>query len=163
MAKVIYLDTSVLIEPIIGTDQATKSIVNESLHKMARHGGLIIIPQLVMGEACTKIYERSLESKSDPKSDTYRFIELLGKLNFNVKECIPPTTDRILQLALAIQRNDNRIDYCDCVIVSHALSDDKATHLYTMDKYVMRSTYIKKQLDDYKNENGHELRISDTI
>jgi hypothetical protein len=64
----------------------------------------------------------------------------------------------MLELAIDIVNNDNKIDICDATIVAQAILDD-ADMLLTFDAGTRESEYIQK----IKKEYNKKLRITDSL
>ncbi|MDF2737052.1 MAG: hypothetical protein K0S93_908 [Nitrososphaeraceae archaeon] len=129
-----YLDTNIITSLIIKDDlfdDYDKLLFNiEKYHE-------IVIPQIVVGETLIKIIEKSTNKNKDVVEFTKFLIE---KTKFETN--LPPLNDKILRMALEIKNEEPFVDYCDAVIIAHALNDGSDCSLFTTDKKVHDSQHI---------------------
>jgi predicted nucleic acid-binding protein len=148
--QIVYIDTSILISPIFDKKDKRKS-ANNILNKLAYNSKNyeISIPHIVVGEAINAIL---LKSEQDFNNNLQWFINMLHKLNAELK----PLEDRIADIALKLREKDNRIDFCDLIIIAHAIyhtkQNSKKVTLYMRSSEVRDSyqllTTIKEESDD---------------
>jgi predicted nucleic acid-binding protein len=157
-----YIDSSVLVEAIIDKSRA-RDAATRTLNRISSSGQTIMIPQLVIGETFFQIYDNSYSDSNQLAIRIGRFTDLLYKLIPNTKNRTPAFKDGVLELAVEIknEEKDWDLDYCDCIIVSHALLDKESLYLYTTDEGIHESNIIRKKISKCKDESGHNLKIRD--
>ncbi len=152
--QIVYIDTSILISPMFDKKDQRES-ANKLLFNLEHHSNIheVNIPLVVVGEAINEIL---LKSKQDFNNNLQWFINMLHKLNAKLK----PLEDRIADIALKLREEDNRIDFCDLIIIAyaiyHAKQSSKKVTLY------MRSSEVRDSyqlLQTIKEESDNKIEI----
>ena len=154
-----YIDTSVLVESILGKNKA-KSEDMRTLSRIQSTGQKVMMPQLVIGETYFQIYDDEISTSNEVHLNVKKFTELIQSLVPITHGCTPAFSKEILELSLEIREKDSNLDYCDSLIVSHVLLDLDSRYLYTMDTSIQESTFIQQKLTQRKND-GNEVKVKD--
>jgi predicted nucleic acid-binding protein len=155
-----YLDSTILINAIIGK-QGEKTFFQKTLNNLIRLNHEIYIPQIVLGESFVKIVEKS-ENSEKKRINVNCLLEWIQKLNSDILYGIPSIRENIIETALKIKKGDNRIDYNDAVIVSHAILDKEARYLVTTDKAIHKSQAIQNKIVE-RDDDCCDFSIKDSI
>ncbi len=149
-----YLDTSILLQAIIAKSQA-RSDATSILNRIRALGYQVIIPHVVVGESLSQIIAKS---DNIPLS-TKELLEWIQNLVPAPRECMPPASRKICELAVELLKGDDRIDSCDAIIVSHALLDPDSQYLLTTDTEIRDSSYIQNKIEELRSN----LKIVDSL
>lgn len=149
--KIIHIDTSILVSPLLDKGDKKQS-AGKTLYNIIKSGDYHIrISQVVIGEAISNIYEKSRNDMID--SNMNKFIDTLFKLKAEIK----PLNKNIVESALGLHEIDNRIDFCDCIIIATAMIDNADILLMRSSEYVE-----SEKLRNYiKGRSG--VKITDTL
>jgi|FaiFalDrversion2_1042247.scaffolds.fasta_scaffold07097_2 predicted nucleic acid-binding protein len=152
--QIVYIDTSILISPLFDKEDKRRS-ANNILNKLAYNSKNyeISIPHIVVGEAINAIL---LKSEQDFNNKLQWFINMLHKLNAKLK----PLEDRIADIALKLRKKDDRIDFCDLIIIAHAIyhtkQSGKEVKLYIRSSEVNENYQLRKTIDE-ESDNKVEI------
>jgi hypothetical protein len=94
----------------------------------------------------------SKSNDSERKLNICKLLESLEKIVCNIGDCTPPIEKEVLKMALDIKNKDSFIDYCDAVLVSHAILDRDAHYLLTFDNAIHRSNIIQEKINEREDD-----------
>ncbi len=153
-----YLDTNIIVGYLKKKNDErvhSNKIINELKRK--RPNVTVVIPQVVLGEAITKIIEKEEEGElvEDP-------LYKLGKIIKDVNAETPSPTPESLQVASRLLKKDTRLKPTDALIVAQALCDRNSTLLVTTDRDLIGNKEITKYEEIMRREEKRrtKLRIS---
>ena len=140
-----YLDTYYLLEVLFDGDY--KQDVKRLFARIDSNAFEVFIPQIVLGEAVSQIFE-----KSATKTRAGRLMEMLARLMQEYKwgtANMPPPSNKSFRIMNELLLVDDRLAGVDVVILAQALADPDAKFLFTPDRILV------------KNENicDYELRL----
>jgi hypothetical protein len=172
--QIVYIDTSILISPIIDDGKYKKKNVKEDKKKSAKEDKKksakdilnklrynsnnygINIPHVVVGEAINEILHKS----NDKLSDIQKFIDILHNLNANLEPL--DREGNIAKIALVLREHEGNIgiDFCDLIIIAHAVHYAKYSNnkvmVFMQDSKVRKSYKIKEII---REESGDKVKI----
>jgi len=149
----IYIDSNIILARIYPANGEQEKVSKRIIFNLQRYQNYkVVIPQIVLAE----IFSKLLDNK-DRDELLLLFDQLLNIIS-NTSECLPNATKNMLELAIDIVNNDNKMDICDATIVAQAILDD-ADMLLTFDAGIRESEYIQK----IKKEYNKKLRITDSL
>ena len=154
----IYLDTNIILEIILKTGNLFPDY--KKIFYRITNNYLIVIPQVVVGETLIKILEHSNTSNKD--KNVYEFTKIL-ETNVDFYHNIPPLYEKVMTMAVDIKQNVDNIDYCDAVIVAHAINDGSDCALFTVDTNIHNSDYISDIILDLDKTKNIKINIIDSI
>lgn len=139
-----YLDTYYLLEIVLGGRH--KRYV-ERLPSQISSRFMVLIPQIVLGEAISQIYEKRGDGMW-PDKLMERFTSVMNKYGWDNSN-MPPPPNWSFQIMDELLRVDDRLEGTDVVILAQALADPDSKFLFTRDRTLG------------KNENvcNYELRL----
>lgn len=158
--EAIYLDSNILISGIIGKD-SQKMIFKSLLHRIMSRTNLVCIPQTVIGECFAVIVHKSYSNQERAKN-IGELLEWVEKLTPDIGRCTPTIGKGIIKMALEIKEKDILIDYCDAILVSHAIIDENARYVITADRAMQHSEAIQSKIGD-REEGWAKLSLVDSI
>jgi hypothetical protein len=82
----------------------------------------------------------------------------IQRLATDLDNWTPPLDEPILKTAIEIRQNGYIIDYCDAVLVAHALLDPDANVLFTRDRGIHNSVTILEMVNKHRS-GGRMLYI----
>ncbi len=135
MGNRIYLDTSLLLKAILEKSLPAQD-ARSTLRRVESHGYEVIIPQIVVGEAFSKVISRS--ERDEVSNNVQKLVDSIQNLTDPTTR-IPPINEEIYELAVELKSVENQIDLCDALIISHVLCDGKAHCLLTTEPTVLDS------------------------
>jgi predicted nucleic acid-binding protein len=154
------LDSNILISSIIGKD-SQRTIFKSLLHRIMSRTNIVCIPQTVIGESFAVIVHKS-SSNQERAKNIGELLEWVQKLTPDIGRCTPTIEKSIIQMALEIKESDMLIDYCDAILVSHAILDENARYIITADRAMQHSEIIQSKIDDRK-DGWARLSLADSI
>lgn len=80
----------------------------------------------------------------------------------NAKTCTPALDDKTIYSARSIIDGDNRIDWTDAILVSHAITDRDARYVFTTDTDIQESEIIQAKING-REEGWSKLNIKDSV
>ncbi len=149
--KRVYLDTNIIVKRILKDD--TSRDFDQEWYNLIKHYD-IIIPQMIVGETLTIILARSKDKNTDVKA----FTDLLQN-EIKMDTNLPSLNGNILNTALSIKRKEDYIDYCDAVLVAHAMNDGNNCWVYTNDTNVQHSEHVFNMCRELKKDKGIQVNI----
>ena len=153
--KKVYLDTNVIIHRILKDDLSQD--YDQIWYDLKKYYD-IIIPQMIIGETLTIILTRSKDKDKDVKV----FTDLLtNEIKFETN--LPSLNENVLRTALDIKRKEEYIDYCDAILVAHAMNDGNDCWVYTNDKNVQDSQHVFDMLRELKKDKDIHIKIVQEI
>lgn len=153
------MDSTILIDSIIG-ERSSKTEATRVLERIKKKYRQVFVPQTVLGESYLMIMRKSGIQDRDKKIKT--FSDLIQSLVTNLDEWTPPLNKDILEMSLQIRDSDYGIDYCDAVLVSHAILDLDADCLFTTDSKIHRSQLVEDRVQQ-RCSSGKTFYITDSI
>jgi len=149
----IYIDSNIILAKIYPANDEQEKASKRIIFNLQKYQNYkVVIPQIVLAE----IFSKLLDSKN--RDGLLLLFDQLSNIISNISECLPNATKNMLELAIDIVNNDNKIDICDATIVAQAILDD-ADMLLTFDAGIRESEYIQK----IKKEYNKKLRITDSL
>ena len=157
----LYLDSYYLLGVVF--KEQDRADAERILYTASTRSFEILIPQVVLGEAVSKILERMRDDHAQCMMDG--LVGAIEKYKIDVKRCLVPASRDAFAIMEAVRRKDERLDGTDIMILAHALSDPDAKFFLTPDRKMANSRAIKEyekelRLDKRRNE---ELKITDRI
>ena len=152
----IYLDTNIIVSRIL--KDALFEDYNRIWSKIEKYHE-IVVPQIVLGETLTIILAKSRDKDNHVKE----FTDLLLQNKILFKNNIPSLNRNILRTALIIKEKEEFIDYCDAVLVAHAINDGRDCWVFTTDKQVHDSQHIFEMIQELKNNSSIQLKLIQDI
>jgi predicted nucleic acid-binding protein len=149
----IYIDSNIILARIYPANDEQEKASKRIIFNLQKYQNYkVVIPQIVLAE----IFSKLLDSKN--RDGLLLLFDQLSNIISSTSECLPNATKNMLELAIDIVNNDNKIDICDATIVAQAILDD-ADMLLTFDASIRESEYIQK----VKKEYNKKLRITDSL
>ena len=152
----IFLDTNIILKLVIKTDVTPD--IQQSMYNIKKNYTEIIIPQVVVGETLVKLIE--ISKPHEKYANICNFVDFLEK-KVGIYNNIPVLYDKVMNTAIDIKNNVYNIDYCDAVVIAHAMSFGKTCALFTTDKKIYHSEYLNEQRRKLKDK-GIEVHITDS-
>lgn len=140
-----YLDTYYLLEVVLEGEH--KRHVEHLLSQISSGSFEVFIPQIVVGEAVSQMYEKC-GGRTWPDRLLERFASLMEKYGWSDTNMLPPPNKsfRIMNELLLV---DDRLAGVDVVILAQALADPDSKFLFTPDRV----------LTENKNICNHEILL----
>ncbi|GEM_PF-2457925 len=166
MERRIYLDSSILmplVDPNARPEQIknSKEIIGRLNYFRERKEAKVIVSQTVIGEVCSKIYEKIKDQISLSKS-----LPNLIELKEYIDEC-PPLKKDVVNIAVELAKKDYSFEtsFQDAIIVSHAICDPLSTHFITTDASILKSKDFIELVKEFyqKRERENILIITDYL
>ncbi|MEM2857204.1 MAG: PIN domain-containing protein [Candidatus Nitrosocaldaceae archaeon] len=156
----VYIDTSILISPIVDKSSKAKEVGSRLGHISNRY--TIVIPQIVIGESISIIIKKTGNRNLDPFQS---FISNIFNYVVDYENQLPALNEEILNHALElIKLQADYLDMCDCLIIAHAIVDKEARYLLTSDKHILENGYIIQYVKQYReSSNAQCLTITDSL
>jgi predicted nucleic acid-binding protein len=152
---IVYIDTSIIVSPILdkGYEQkAAKKIFGKLQSRSNQYTKKI--PQIVLGEAVSSILR-----KYNYNEGIQKITEFFHKIIYYLSPFdIIPLNENIVKIASKLRTVDNRIDFCDLLIIASAINDN-ADILLMHSSEVERSYKLNEAIQRYNKD----LRISDSL
>jgi predicted nucleic acid-binding protein len=155
----IYLDTNILVDAIVAKD-STKSDARRSLYRITIMSNQVYIPQIILGESVTTVIKKS--DDGNRFTNIKDLIDWTQKLMPDAGHCTPVIEKDIIDMTIEIKKDDNRVDYCDAILVSHAILDREARYILTKDKGIHRSDIIQTKICE-RDTDWCKLSLKDSI
>ena len=133
-----YLDTYYLLEVIF--DGEHKQYVERLLSQISGKSFEVFMPQIVVGEAVSQMYEKS-GGRTRPDRLLERFASLMEKYGWGNAN-MPTPSDRAFQIAAELPRVDKRVVGVDAELLSMALADPDSKFLFTPDQMLTENENI---------------------
>lgn len=165
-----YLDFANQIISYLGLDNEVNENVNKLIKKLPFHvkiyGVRVIIPQISFGETLSELYFKFKNIKG--KEFTFygletKISEILNLINKMQADLKPPTWEAI-SVYNTLRSEDSfladKVGPVDLLILSQAISDPSADHLFTTDMTLIDSqttNVVKNQIKKYKEEGGFTI------
>jgi predicted nucleic acid-binding protein len=163
----IYIDTNFLIDAVTGRDEE-KSIQQSELDRIMNSSMQVHIPQIILGESFAIVARDS--SSNDLKDNISTLVKLIQKLvpESNMKVCMPPINQVIIDKAREVKGRDNRpdweqMDWTDAIFISHAFLDRDARTVFTTDGRIQDSDLVSTMNEERKNKSWSELSVRDSV
>ena len=144
-------------------DGQEKSSVERLLSRIKNPSFEIRVPQIVLGEAISKILAKDDVNKSE--DILLKLVHILQKYKIDAKTCLPPPQRNSLSIMAELSKEDEMLDITDVVILAHALADPDSKFFFTMDQKLIYGVKIKeyeRRLRDNEKRNT-ELKIADRL
>ena len=142
-----YLDTYYLLEVVFEGEH--KRHVEHLLSQISNDSFEIFIPQIIVGETVSQIYEKC-GGRTRPDRLLERFASLMEKYGWNDANMQPPS-NRSVQIAAELARVDSRVVGVDVELLALALADSDSKFLFTPDNTLLRN----KGICDYELQLRH--------
>lgn len=164
----IYIDTSFLIDAVTGRNEE-KSIQKRELDRIKNTSSMqVYIPQIILGESFAIVSRDS--SSIDLEHNMTTLVKLIQKLvpESNMRKCMPPINQEIIDKAKEVRGRDNRsdwkrMDWTDAIFVSHAFLDEEARILFTTDGKIQDSNLVSTMNDEREDKGWSELSVRDSV
>lgn len=115
-----YIDTYYILEVVFEGEE--KSHAKNLLYKLGHSGSFkILIPQIVLGEAVSKIFAK-YDRKDVLDKALIRLAKIIRDVKINVNTClVPPVSHGVFKIMQDLANRDGQLGRTDIMIVSHAL------------------------------------------
>ena len=143
-----YLDTYYLLEVVFEGEH--KRHVEHLLSQINNSSFEVFIPQIVVGEAVSQMYEKC-GGRTRPDRMLERSASLMEKYGWDDASMLPPS-DRSFRIATELAHVDSRVVGADVMILAQALADPDAKFLFTPDNTLLRN----KGICDYELRLRHD-------
>ena len=120
-----YIDTYYLLEMVLKGDK--KHDAEKILYKARKGSFELVVPQIVLGEAVSKILKRG----KDARRLMGRLVDTIEKYGIDVNVCLAPVAKSAFEIMEEVRRRDPRLDGTDLAILAHALADLKPLGFYS--------------------------------
>ncbi|MDE0091240.1 MAG: hypothetical protein OXP12_07835 [Thaumarchaeota archaeon] len=156
-----YLDTYYLLEVVFEGEY--KKRAERLLSQISSDSFEVFIPQIVVGEAVSQIYEKC-GGRTRPDRLLERFASLMEKYGWGDTNMSPPS-NRAFRIAAELSRVDNRLVGVDTEILAIALADPESKFLFTPDQTLTEN----ESICDYElqlrhgGERSARLKISPSL
>ena len=160
-ASRVYLDTYYLLEIVF--EGKYKKRVEHLFSQISSNSFEVFIPQIVVGEAVSQMYEKCGRS-TRPDYLFERFASLMEKYGWSDASMLPPS-NRSFRIATELARVDNRLVGADVEILALALADPGSKFLFTPDQTLTENENIcnyELQLR-HDGERSTRLKISPSL
>lgn len=124
-----YLDTYYLLEVVF--EERHKNPTEHLFSQIRNNSFEIFIPQIVVGEAVSQMYERC-GGRTRPDHFLERFASLMEKYGWGDANMTPPS-NKSFRMAAELTRADSRLAGVDVELLSIALADPDSKFLFTPD------------------------------
>jgi hypothetical protein len=165
-----YLDFANQIISYLDLDDEENENVKNLLKKLPFHirsyGVKVVIPQISFGEAVSELYSK-FRDKTD-RQFTFEGLESkISKLLLLVKNMqadLKPATREAISVYNILSEDiflADKLGPVDLLILSQAISDPDADHLFTMDLPLINSqttNKVKELIKQYKGEKGFVIK-----
>ena len=155
----VHLDTYYLLEIVFKGDK--KQDAEKILYKASKGSFEIVVPQIVLGEAVSKILKRG----KDARRLMDRLIDTIEKYEIDAGACLVPVSKSAFGIMEELRRRDQRLDGTDIAILAHALADPDAKVFLTIDTNMTANPAIDGYEVELRNDGRRniELDITDRI
>ena len=143
-----YLDTYYLLEVVFGGTE--KGPTERLLTQISGDSFEVFIPQIVVGEAVSQMYERC-GGRTRPDHFLERFASLMEKYGWGDANMLPPS-NKSLRMAAELTRVDDRLVGVDVELLSIALADPGSKFLFTPDGMLTEN----RNVCDYELKLRHD-------
>ena len=133
-----YLDTYYLLEVVFEGEH--KRHVEHLLSQISNSSFEIFIPQIVVGEAVSQMYEKC-GGRTRPDRLLERFASMMEKYGWGDANMLPPP-NKSFRIATELLRVDDRLAGADVVILAQALTDPDSKFLFTPDETLVENENI---------------------
>lgn len=165
-----YLDFANQIISYLGLDdeenENVKNLIERLPFNVRKYGVKVVIPQISFGEALSELYSKFREITD--RQFTFEGLESkLSKLLLvvdNIQADLKPATRDAISVYNALLEDKFLIDEIgptDLLILSQAISDSDADHLFTMDRGLIECSgnkNVKELIKKYKEEIGFYIQ-----
>ena len=155
----VHLDTYYLLEIVLKGDK--KQDAEKILYKASKGSFEIVVPQIVLGEAVSKILKRG----KDARRLMDRLVDTIEKYEIDAGACLVPVSKSAFGIMEELRRRDQRLDGTDIAILAHALADPDAKVFLTIDTNMTANPAIDGYEVELRNDGRRniELDITDRI
>jgi len=156
-----YLDTYYLLEVVFEGNY--KQDVERLLSQISGGSFEVFIPQIVVGEAVSQMYEKC-GGRTRPDRLLERFASLMEKYGWGDAN-MPPPPNKSFRIAAELAGVDGRLAGVDAELLALALADPDSKFLFTLDNTLLRN----KGICDYElrlrhgGERNTRLNISEYL
>lgn len=159
MVERIYLDTNILVDAVLARD-SIKSDARRLLHRIGQTSNEVYIPQIIIGESFATVIRKS--NDGNIFTNIKNLSESIQKLIPDVGHCTPVIEKDVLEMVIELKKSDNRIDYCDSILVSHAILDKEARYILTTDNAIHRSDIVQTKISE-RDPDWCKLSLKDSL
>ena len=152
----VHLDTYYLLEIVFKGDK--KQDAEKILYKASKGSFEIVVPQIVLGEAVSKILKRG----KDARRLMDRLIDTIEKYEINVGACLVPVSKNAFGIMEEVRRRDQRLDGTDIAILAHALADPDAKFFLTIDVDMIDNLAIDGYETELRNDGRRNVKLNVT-
>ena len=156
-----YLDTYYLLEVVF--EGMEKGPTERLLSQISNDSFEVFIPQIVVGEAVSQMYERC-GGRTRLDHFLERFASLMEKYGWGDANMLPPS-NKSFRMAAELTRVDDRLAGVDVELLSIALADPGSKFLFTPDVMLAEN----RNVCDYELQLRHDgerstrLKISSSM
>ena len=154
-ASRIYLDTYYLLEVIFGGKY--KRRVEHLLSQISSNSFEVFIPQIVVGEAVSQMYEKC-GGRTRPDHLLEKFASLMEKYGWGDAN-MPPPSNRSFHIAAELTRVDSRLVGADVAILALALADPDSKFLFTPDQTLTENENVCNYELQLRHDEERSMRL----
>ncbi len=152
----VYLDTYYLLEIVLKGHK--KHDAEKILYKASKGSFEIVVPQIVLGEAVSKILKRGRDAR--PLMD--RLVGTIEKYGIDVDRCLVPVAKSAFEIMEEVRGRDQRLDGTDIAILAHALADPDAKVFLTIDCDMTDNPAIGEYERKLRSEGRRNVKLNIT-
>ena len=152
----VYIDTYYLLEIVLKGDN--KHDADSILYKASKGSFEIVVPQIVLGEAVSKILKRG----KDARHLMDRLVGTIEKYGIDVDRCLVPVAKSAFEIMEEMRRRDQRLDGTDIAILAHALADPDAKFFLTIDTDMTANPAIERYEMELRNDGRRNVKLNIT-
>lgn len=152
----VYPDTYYLLEIVLKGHR--KQDAEKILYKASKGSFEIVVPQIVLGEAVSKILKRG----KDARRLMDRLVDTIEKYEIDAGACLAPVSKSAFEIMEEVRRRDQRLDGTDIAILAHALADPDAKVFLTIDTNMTANPAIDGYEVDLRNDGRRNVKLNVT-
>lgn len=127
------------------------------MYKASKGSFEIVVPQIVLGEAVSKILKRGKGARRLMD----RLVGTIEKYGIDIDRCLVPVSKSTFEI-MEMRRRDQRLDGTDIAILAHALADPDAKFFLTIDVDMMDNPAIDGYEIELRDEGRRNVKLNIT-